>query len=161
LRFLKCASSFQTVVNLSSDQKAMLKQWVDEGFNLSEIQVCLNALIAPASLMYRDVRFLLDDLNLKIRLPEVPEALPAAKKSLEETMAEADAPNPGAVQVTLNPIQRPGMVATGNVVFSDGEKAEWYFDEMGRLGLVPATAGYRPTQEDGVEFQKALRNLLG
>ena len=154
------AQNFKVSVKLNSNQEAAMRQWVQEGQNLSQIQAHLNALLAPQSLTYMEVRFLLDDLGLEIQA----KAPSTEVTAVSNTPTEPEPLEPaalGKVQVTLNPIQRPGMLATGDVTFSDGEKAEWYFDEMGRIGLMPTTAGYRPSAEDGVEFQKSLRHVLG
>lgn len=148
-------------MKLTQDQEATIRQWAKKGQSLSQIQSNLNELIAPRSLTYMEVRFLLDDLDIEIQTPAAPPTPPQANQDASiETEASAKIPT-GKVSVTVNPIQRPGMLATGDVIFSDGERAEWYFDEMGRLGLVPATTGYRPSAEDGVEFQKNLRQVLG
>ncbi|MBO5254599.1 MAG: hypothetical protein J6B07_02110, partial [Opitutales bacterium] len=68
--------------------------------------------------------------------------------------------NLDGVQVSVSPIQRPGAYASGTVVFSDGESAEWLIDYQGRLSLVPQTQGYQPTQGDVVEFQQKLQTAL-
>jgi hypothetical protein len=47
-------------------------------------------------------------------------------------------------------------VVSGKVTFSDGMQAEWYLDQMGRLGLVPQQQGYRPPPTDVQQFQMAL-----
>ena len=65
----------------------------------------------------------------------------------------------GSVKVTLNEVTPPGMVASGKVTFSDGESAEWYFDQMGRLGLDPGTPDYRPSEADVSAFQDELQRL--
>ncbi len=49
---------------------------------------------------------------------------------------------------------------SGKVTFSDGNKADWYFDQAGRLGLIPQQAGYRPPAEDLQEFQMLLETEL-
>ena len=67
----------------------------------------------------------------------------------------------GGVRVTVSPIQRPGAVMSGDVVFSDGGLAEWVLDNSGRLGLNPSTPGYTPPQSDLPEFQQKLREALG
>ena len=41
-----------------------------------------------------------------------------------------------------------GAVISGKVTFSDGEKADWYLDQTGRLGLGPQKQGYRPPASD-------------
>ncbi len=49
---------------------------------------------------------------------------------------------------------------SGKVTFSDGNTAEWYLDQTGRLGIAPAVQGYRPSQEDVMAFQTELQNAL-
>jgi hypothetical protein len=51
-------------------------------------------------------------------------------------------------------------MVSGSVVFSDGKKATWYMDQYGRLGLDAGETGYRPPQEDIVQFQTALDREL-
>src|ERR1051326_1963902 len=36
----------------------------------------------------------------------------------------------GSVSVQVDQIARPGAVVSGKVTFSDGNRAEWYFDQM-------------------------------
>jgi hypothetical protein len=92
--------------------------------------------------------------------------LPKAKEIVSE-IAPAAAPAPtaaapvaGNVSVTVDVVARPGALVSGGVTFSDGQKATWYLDEMGRLGLVPAQQGYKPTTEDVQAFQLALQNEM-
>jgi hypothetical protein len=66
----------------------------------------------------------------------------------------------GSVQVTVDTIARPGTMISGGVVFSDGQKATWYLDQMGRLGLASDQKGYRPSQDDLMDFQSALQNEM-
>jgi hypothetical protein len=56
----------------------------------------------------------------------------------------------------VDQIARPGAVVSGKVTFSDNNSADWYFDQTGRLGLVPQSPGYRPPTADLQEFQAAL-----
>jgi hypothetical protein len=49
---------------------------------------------------------------------------------------------------------------SGKVTFSDGNQAEWYLDQAGRLGLVPQQTGYRPPAADVQQFQMALETEL-
>ncbi len=63
------------------------------------------------------------------------------------------------MNVTIDSITRPGSLISGHVVFSDGEKAEWYLDQTGRLGLNPDTPGYRPVAKDVTDFQIELEKL--
>jgi hypothetical protein len=59
----------------------------------------------------------------------------------------------------MDQITRPGSMVSGRVIFSDGQKAEWYLDQTGRLGLNPTTPGYRPSQQDVMDFQTELEKL--
>jgi len=58
------------------------------------------------------------------------------------------------------PIARPGAIVSGKVVFSDGQQAEWYLDQTGRLGVVPKQQGYKPTAADVQQFQAALQSEM-
>ncbi len=122
-----------------------------------------------------DVRFLLDDIDAQLQdAPEPTNNSPVAEDtpqaSAEDSVAEAiveppaqdatEAPQGGGVQVSVSPIQRPGTIAGGDVIFSDGEKAEWFVDQMGRLSLSAKTQGYSPSQEDIVEFQTKLQAMF-
>ena len=60
----------------------------------------------------------------------------------------------------MDQIARPGAVVSGKVKFSDGNMAEWYFDQMGRLGLIPQQPGYRPPTSDLQQFQSLLDSEL-
>jgi len=60
----------------------------------------------------------------------------------------------------VDQIARPGALVSGKVTFSDGQKADWYLDQTGRLGVVPAQQGYKPPAADVQEFQMALQEEL-
>jgi hypothetical protein len=60
----------------------------------------------------------------------------------------------------VDQIARPGAVASGKVTFRDGNKAEWHFDQTGRLGLLTERQGYRPPAADLQQFQMALEAEL-
>ena len=66
----------------------------------------------------------------------------------------------GTVSLNVDQIARPGAMVSGKVTFSDGKGAEWYFDQSGRLGLVPQEQGYRPSAADLQQFQAALDSEL-
>jgi hypothetical protein len=51
-------------------------------------------------------------------------------------------------------------LVSGKVTFTDGQSAEWYLDQTGRLGLAPMAPGYRPPQADIAEFQRQLQEEL-
>jgi hypothetical protein len=113
-----------------------------------------------------EVRFLVDDLKLTPKDPEPPKVAapvaeatkPADKKS---TPPPAEPPGiPGGVSVTVDQLARPGAIVSGKVAFSDGQQAEWYLDQTGRLGVVPKQQGYKPTAADMQQFQAALQSEI-
>jgi hypothetical protein len=140
-------------MSLTDEQKAIIAKWIEAGASLSEIQERLKEEF-QISLTYLETRLLADDLKLAIREPER-QAEPATLASAE---AEEQASS-GKVSVTLDQITRAGAMISGRVTFSDGQKAEWYLDQMGRLGLNPTTAGYRPNKQDIMDFQIELEKL--
>ena len=160
-------------MNLTDQQKETVKKWVAEGKGVSEIQRLLSSEFG-IDMMYIDVRFLIDDIGAQIPssgenvADSAQEASPVDAEGPQSGSAgenEAQAENPGessgGVRVTVSPIQRPGAVMSGDVVFSDGGMAEWVLDNSGRLGLNPSTPGYTPPQSDLPEFQQKLREALG
>ncbi len=140
---------------LTSDQVDSLKQLAAGGGTMSDIQRHLKDEFG-ISITYMDTRFLVLDLGIEL----VEEAKEQPK---EEAKPEADAGQSaptGKVSVTLDSLTLPGALVSGKVTFSDGETAVWMLDQMGRPGLDPDTAGYRPSEPDIIEFQAQLRTLL-
>ncbi|HEY1663439.1 MAG TPA: hypothetical protein VGI03_13555 [Verrucomicrobiae bacterium] len=144
-------------MNLTEEQRQRVTAWILQGAKLSEIQ---NRLLSEFSvkLTYMEVRFLVDDLKLTPKDPEPPKTPePAAPiKPVEEKPT----PAPGKVSVGVDQIARPGAVVSGKVTFSDGKTADWYLDQTGRLGVVPAQQGYKPSPADVQQFQTALQEEL-
>ena len=64
------------------------------------------------------------------------------------------------LSVSVDPLAPPGAIACGSVVFSDGTSGKWMLDQMGRLGLSGLPEGYRPSPEDGAQFQPKLLAAL-
>ena len=155
-------------MNLTEEQRQRVATWINSGAKLAEIQNRLAAEFG-IKLTYMEARFLVDDLKLTPKDPEppkvaVPEAKPAGKLS-------AAAPNPtdvepppaaigGKVSVSVDQIARPGAIVSGKVTFSDGQTAEWYLDQTGRLGVVPKQTGYKPAPADVQDFQLALQQEM-
>ncbi len=83
-------------------------------------------------------------------VPAAPEA-PAADDSKKVR---------GKTTVQLSKVAVPGTVASGTVKFGSGASAEWYLDQMGRLGLGKLTGG-KPDRKDVEEFQVELQKLIG
>lgn len=139
-------------MSLTDDQKAAISKWIEAGATLSEIQKRLKEEF-QISLTYLETRLLADDLKLALKEPERPSEAPPLP-SRETAKAAA-----GKVSVTIDQITRAGAMISGRVTFSDGQKAEWYLDQTGRLGLNPSTAGYRPSKQDVMDFQLELEKL--
>ena len=87
-------------------------------------------------------------------------------------LLEAQADLPGApempdlsdTKIEVSKIARPGMMFSGSATFANGATAEWFLDNMGRLGL-DNLQGENPSEEDVRKFQMALqlelRKLMG
>lgn len=152
---------------LTEQQKEAVRKWVGEGRGVSEIQKLISSEFG-IDMLYMDVRFLIDDIGAEIPAagdspaPDAQQPAMAADSSgLGDSAGVQDDVSAGGVRVSVSPIQRPGTVMSGDVVFSDGGKAEWMLDNAGRLGLNPETEGYSPPQQDLPEFQNKLREALG
>ena len=151
-------------MTLTDNQRTAIGQWIEAGASLPEIQKRLKDEF-QISLTYLETRFLADDLKLALKDPEPekkPEPAPAAEAAADPaTPAGPDeaVPGPGKVTATIDQITKVGAMISGRAVFSDGEKAEWYLDQSGRLGLNAETPGYRPSQQDVMDFQMELERL--
>ena len=87
------------------------------------------------------------------------------EEKTEDTQAPAgNMPDLSTTKVEVSKIARPGMMFSGSAVFANGSTADWYLDNMGRLG-VDNLQGDQPGQEDIEKFQMALqielRKIMG
>ena len=163
-------------MKLDDAQKQKVSGWIEEGLKLSEVQDRLQTEFG-LRMTYMEVRFLIDDLGVKLKdkpqekPPEIPAApkvqppaaaVPANPAQSNPTPLGEDAADLPAskVSVIVDQVTRPGALVSGKVTFSDGKGAEWYLDQMGRLGLASKEQGYKPSQEDLMEFQMELQNEL-
>jgi hypothetical protein len=158
-------------MTLDDGQRKQVSEWVEQGLKLSEIQSRISKEF-NLSMTYMDVRFLIDDLKLKLKdlQPTTPVTLGAPGqppgKAPAKSVPPAASPAPGtpapagSVSVVVDQIARPGAVVSGRVTFSDGKGAAWLIDQMGRPGLIPDQQGYRPSQTDIAEFQTQLQDEL-
>ena len=161
-------------MNLDESQKKQVSTWIADGMKLAEIQKRLITEFG-VNLTYMEVRFLVDDLKLVPKDPAPPKApaAPPAEPSLAAPSAPS-APAPeggligqeppatagGNVSVNVDAVTRPGALVSGTVLFSDGQSAAWYLDQMGRLGIVPKQQGYKPAAADLESFQRGLEAEL-
>jgi len=163
-------------MNLDESQRAKVEEWVRQGLKLSEIQNRLGSELG-ITMTYMDVRLLVDDLKLTPKDAERPKpsssvlsgagAPPgaaggsaSAPPSPVASPTEPAAKPAGGVSVSVDHLARPGAVVSGKVTFSDGNRADWYLDQSGRLGLAPQQTGYRPPASDLQQFQTALEAEL-
>ena len=147
---------------LSPEQVEGLKTLAATGASLSDLQKHLKD-EEDITVTYMDIRMLVLDLGIEIIEPKKEE--PKAEEAEETDDAPTDAAEPtaagtGAVSATMDTITLPGAMVSGKVTFSDGETAVWMIDQTGRPGLDPDTPGYRPSEEDIMEFQVQLKSML-
>jgi len=159
-------------MQLTDDQKQIVAGWIEAGASLNDIQKKLQEEL-ELSLTYLDVRLLVSELNLVPKEKEKPKEpekkAPAGDAADDDTAAAEDDADDfaddlaglggGKVSVRIDQIARPNAMISGKATFSDGEKAEWYIDPMGRLGLDPQKPGYRPSEQDVMAFQVELQKL--
>ena len=159
-------------MNLDESQRKKVAEWISQGLKLSEIQSRLSSELG-LRLTYMEVRLLVDDLQLTpkdVDKPKAPPSTLAAETAPQKSQTPGDKPTDsarpsdevvsGKVSVSVDHLARPGALVSGKVTFSDGNRAEWYLDQAGRLGLVPQQAGYRPPAPDLQQFQMALETEL-
>lgn len=161
-------------MKLTDSQTQQISAWLEQGLKVADVQKKMAAELG-VTMTYMEVRFLLDDLRLKPKDPEPPKQpvpaspiapasagvpAPAADGNPVSPVPAADAPSLGAVKLSVDTLARPGTVVSGKVTFSDGQTADWYLDQMGRMGVVPAQKGYKPSQADVMDFQEQLQMEL-
>jgi hypothetical protein len=167
----RAKDGFQRIMNLDEAQRQKVSEWIKQGLKLSEIQNRLGSELG-VRMTYMEVRLLVDDLKLTPKDIEPAKPPPslggnvgtAAKTATAGKPGAAPAPTPapaaGSLSVSVDQLARPGALVSGKVTFKDGNRAEWYLDQTGRLGLVPEKAGYRPPATEVQEFQMALETEL-
>ena len=157
-------------MNLDETQRQRVTAWILQGAKLSEIQTKL-AEEFGLRFTYMDVRLLVDDLKLTPKDPEPPKGVtqigaapekdaPPPHAGKKTPPAPGAPPTDGSVSVTVDEVVRPGAIVSGKVTFSDGQQADWYLDQTGRLGVVTRQQGYKPAAADVQQFQVALQNEL-
>ena len=153
-------------MNLDEGQKKKVTGWIAEGLKLSDIQKRIETEFG-LRLTYLEARLLMNELQLSPKDQEV-KAAPVTSKTLD-TKTTGPAPVPGdaaaapiggRVSVTVDNVTRPGALVSGKVSFTDGQSADWFLDQMGRLGFAPKQQGYRPPEADLEVFQAELQSEL-
>ena len=156
-------------MDLTNEQRQAVKQWVDAGANLSQVQTRIKAEFG-VSLTFLDTRMLVQDLGAQLKdKPEPKKPVPPPPPPVDDAAGMDDEELPGGapeglpggkVSVSLDRVVRAGAVASGDVTFSDGTHVKWLLDQMGRLALDGASPTYRPPAQDIQEFQLQLRAQL-
>ena len=153
-------------MQLTDEQKQQVIRWIAEGQKLADVQRRL-ADEFDVRLTYMEARFLIDDLQLTPQDPPEPVKSPVTAETpgpvaASPLVADPSAPLApmGKLVLNVDEITKPGTIVSGSVTFSDGGKAAWYLDQMGRLGMDPETPGYRPPEPDIEEFQITLDREL-
>ena len=140
---------------LSPEQIQSIRTWAEEGLDLNAIQKRLHEDL-NIKLTFMDTRFLLQDLDIRIRQPE-PEPEAEQPGELPGTMP----PPPsqlGKTQVTVDEITPPHALMAGKVLFKSGAQGAWDIDRTGRINW-DATLG-EPTADDLREFETELQSVI-
>lgn len=165
--------------SLENSIKIFMAEKIAAGVSLSDIQNMVNSEFKQ-NLTYMDIRIMASELEIdwqqlnpkKEAAVEDVTAVEAAPKAAEAPAEDATVddervpgmPDVSDTKIEVSKIARPGMMFSGNVTFANGSTAEWYLDNMGRLGL-ENLQGDQPGQEDIEKFQIALqlelRKLMG
>jgi hypothetical protein len=162
-------------MNLNDEQRQKVADWVAKGLKLADIQNRLASELG-VQLTYMEVRLLVDDLKLTPKDPEPPKFVGPIGGSATSTTAPGKTPDAarnigvpesagspsgaGGVSVVVDELTRPGAIVSGKVTFSDGQQAEWYLDQTGRLGVIAKQQGYKPSASDVQQFQMALEREM-
>ena len=172
---------------LTEEQKADVAKWFAAGASLDEIQKRMKTEFG-VHMTYLDLRLMVADLPQPVETePAAPDGpahngpaheVPAPPRRVASSSGPAsddgtsaapkrydlDAPDgtPPASDLTVevDALTIPGTFASGAVTFSDGTKAKWYLDQLGRLGLDDVPPGYRPSPGDAALFQSRLVEAL-
>jgi len=167
------------MAELTQEQKQQVAQWAKEGARLADIQKRIREDLG-INMTYMEVRLLVIELGVALKdavrpsksPPPSPPPLPGkAERDVPGEAADVDddwpaggqgdaAGLPSSVHVDVDRITKPGSLVSGSVNFSDGTKATWALDQFGRLMLGGTKPGYKPPQQDLMEFQVQLRKLL-
>ena len=136
--------------DLTDEQKAQIVEWAAAGDQLNDLQKKMSEAFG-SNITYMDTRFAIMDLGIELVVEEEPEPEKAETKELTPL---------GYVDATVDEIVRPGFLASGKVIFSDGMHALWGLDQEGRLKLDADDPSYQIDDEDMIAFQEILRDKL-
>ncbi len=170
------------MAELTAEQKQKVGQWAEEGATLNDIQSRLKSEFG-LSMTYMEARLLMMELEVKLKDKNKPSQTEAVVDSESPALAppeevvedyesefppeaeipsEAQAPDQagGAFAMEADEIMVPGTLVSGTATFSDGVKAKWFLDQLGRLSLKADSPGYQPPSADVPKFQQGLEKIL-
>lgn len=155
-----------TAKSLTDDQIATIRNWADQGDELSDIQKKL-ADEMEVRITYLETRFLLEDLKIELKPIEEPKSEPEegiAEKAIpepEESLTEEPSPaDEEEVSVTIDQVLRPGALISGQAMFAGGKSMAWWLDQMGQLGVDPSDPDFRPSEAQLRTFQIKLQQTI-
>jgi hypothetical protein len=144
---------------LTDEQKNAIREWAADGATMSDLQRRITEEFGHR-ITYMDTRFVILDLGITLKQEPQPEEKKDPDPSVIDGVEMSDLSAINGVTVSRDEITIPGTMFSGKVYFSDGQRAFWYVDDTGRLGLDPDTTGYRPSEDDIKVFQAELKKLL-
>ena len=156
----------------NEERKPIVKELLARGLTLSQIQDYFHK-EKNDPIKYMDLRLLLSEMP-DAKLPEkellktvLPPAAPAtaaggkfAPNATGPAAASVGPETGGKLSISVDQVPASGSMLSGYARFSSGAKAQWFLDEMGRLGLEPELGSSKPTPPDMQEFQMELRRML-
>jgi hypothetical protein len=139
----------------TEERDRFIAEKLNEGLSLSEVQKLLDSELG-IRMTYLDLRLIAADLEVNWKKQDA-----ETEKSVPEDidLSKPEEPASGTT-VTVSKLVRPGAAMSGDVHFASGAEAEWFVDNMGRLGLNPKSGSGNPTREDLEEFQAELQRKL-
>lgn len=146
----------------TAERNKLIGEWLNEGHTLSEVQKILQN-EHGIKLTYMELRLLASELEVDWTKQDPDPVVVKDKPTEPEVLSPEEEATPaggGKLRVEVSKLVRPGSMFSGTVTFKSGASGEWFVDQMGRLGLTPATGSAAPTQEDIQEFQVELQKML-
>lgn len=142
----------------TAERDKLIAGLLAEGHSLSDVQKILKD-EHRIQLTYMELRMISVDLEVDWKQFDPPDD-PDADDDADAPAGGDDASTAGGTHVEVSKVVRPGAVMSGEVTFQSGARAEWFLDQMGRLGLNPIGDSDKPSEDDLREFQVELQRKL-
>ncbi len=131
--------------------KKNVAKLLSEKKTLSEIQDILKCEFSH-SMTFLDLRLLASELE-GIDWKQFD---PVKEEITEEE--EVELVGDGKTHIEISPVQRPGAMISGSVIFASGAKANWMLDQSGQLGLDKEVG--QATEADLQGFKEELQKVI-